>query len=91
MCWGALVEFGLYNRGNWAPGAVVEYLKTTPNFIALFISVAALVLSTVALLRLMAHKGARRRTGRRAGCLADCGIVPEMTGGYPRDRWNRYR
>ena len=51
VCWGALEELGFNNSGNWAPGAVVEYLKTTPNFIALFISVAALVLSTVALLR----------------------------------------
>lgn len=50
-CWEALEDLGFRTTGNWAPGAIVEYLKTTPNFIAIFISVGALVVSIIALLR----------------------------------------
>ena len=50
-CWPDLKGHGFWTMGNWAPGAIVEYLKDTPNFIAIFISVGALVVSVVALLR----------------------------------------
>ena len=50
-CWEELKDKGFSTGGTWAPGATVEYLKTTPNFIAIFISVGALVVSIIALLR----------------------------------------
>ena len=50
-CWGDLNKLGFFTTGNWAPGATIEYLKTTPNFIAVLISVGALVVSIVAILR----------------------------------------
>ena len=38
-------------RGIWFAGAVVEYLKNTPTFLAVFISLASLALSIVALFK----------------------------------------
>ena len=50
-CWEELKDKGFSTGGNWAPGSIVEYLKTTPNFLALFISVGALVVAIIALLK----------------------------------------
>ena len=50
VCWESLRELGFSTDGNWAPGTIMEYLKTTPNFIAVLISVGALVVSVIALL-----------------------------------------
>ena len=50
VCWESLRELGFSTDGNWAPGTIMEYLKTTPNFIAVLISLGALVVSVIALL-----------------------------------------
>ena len=50
-CWEELKQKGFSIDGNWAPGAITEYLKNTPNAIAILISVGALVVSIVALVR----------------------------------------
>ena len=46
-----LVEIDFPIEGIWFNGALVEYLKNTPTFLAVFISVASLALSFVALFR----------------------------------------
>ena len=40
-------ETGLTVQGTWWIGASVEYLKNTPNFIAIWIAIGALVVSIV--------------------------------------------
>ena len=50
-CWEELKELGFDTTGNWTPGATAEYLKNTPNFITVFISVGALIVAVIALLR----------------------------------------
>ncbi len=50
-CWGELRTLGYHTTGNWGLGATAEYLKNVPNFLAMLISVGALVVSVVALLR----------------------------------------
>ncbi len=50
VCWQELKDKGFPTGGNWAPGAIVEYLKNTPNFMALFISGGALAVAIIALL-----------------------------------------
>ena len=49
-CWAELKQVGLDTDGNWVPGATVKYVKDTPGFLAVFISLGALVVSIIALL-----------------------------------------
>ena len=49
-CWNKLAELGFDTDGNWPPGVITEYLKNTPNFVTVFISIGALIVSIFALL-----------------------------------------
>ena len=49
-CWEQLEDKGFPSSETWGPGATAEYLKSTPNFLALFISIGALIVSIIALL-----------------------------------------
>ena len=51
ICWEELKEMGFGTDGTWTAGALVEYLKSTPNFITVLVALAALVVSIVALVR----------------------------------------
>ena len=46
-----LQEIDFPIMGTWMIGALVEYLKNTPTFLAVFISLASLILSMVALFK----------------------------------------
>ena len=48
-CWEELEQAGFVANGNWALGAIVEYLKDNPNWIGILIAVGALVVSIMAL------------------------------------------
>ena len=50
-CWDELEELGFDTDGHWPPGVITEYLKNTPTFITVFISIGALIVSIFALLR----------------------------------------
>ena len=50
-CWNKLEELGFDTEGYWPPGVITEYLKNTPTFITVLISIAALIVSIYALLR----------------------------------------
>lgn len=50
-CWDQLSELKFSNDGNWAPGTIAEYMKDTPNPIAVLIAVGTLVVSIIALFR----------------------------------------
>ena len=52
-CWKELNDITMVSfeiKGNWIPGAVVEYLKDTPSFLSFVISVAAIVVSITAII-----------------------------------------
>ncbi len=50
-CWKELDTDDFPTGQTWLLGATIEYLKSTPNFIALFISIGALAVAIIALLR----------------------------------------
>ena len=49
-CWEELKHWGFSASGNWAPGAIAEYLKNNPSSIGVFIALGALVVSIMVLL-----------------------------------------
>ena len=49
VCWEVLKETGLNVEGTWLFGATVEYLKNTPNSLAVLISIGAFIVAIVSL------------------------------------------